>query len=166
MSLMRTFLIIIALITVSSCGDSKIRTYDGPQVTRLVLFKDARVLQLMHADKVLKRYDVGLGFAPAGHKQVEGDGRTPEGHYYVDRRNPNSRFHLSLGISYPNARDVEVARALGKRPGGDIFIHGRGKNAPEGAKGDWTWGCVAVQDREMEEMYAMVRDGTPITIYR
>ena len=81
-----------------------------------------------------------------------------------DRRNPNSSFHLSIGINYPNARDIEVARRLGVSPGGDIFIHGTPRRI--GGRGDdWTWGCIAVTNREMEDIYAMVRDGTPITIH-
>ena len=165
MWIFRIILVVAAFATLSGCA-SKFRSYNGPEVTRIVLFKTERVMQLYHRDKVLKQYDVGLGFAPRGHKMVEGDGRTPEGHYYIDRRNPNSRFHLSLGISYPNVGDVARARSMGRSPGGDIFIHGRGENVDKKkAVGDWTWGCIAVKDREIEEIYAMVRDGTPITIY-
>ncbi|WOI55967.1 murein L,D-transpeptidase family protein [Palleronia sp. LCG004] len=166
MSLIRMTLAVLALAMLSACGDSKFRSYDGPEVTRVVVFKTERVVQLMHRDTVLKRYGMGLGFAPQGHKRFEGDGRTPEGHYYIDRRNPNSNYHLSIGISYPNVVDRAQADALGLSPGGNIFIHGVGKNVDrKTAKGDWTAGCIAVQDREMEEIYAMVRDGTPITIY-
>jgi murein L,D-transpeptidase YafK len=106
---------------------------------------------------------VQLGRNPVGHKVMQGDGRTPEGDYIVDRRNPRSAFHLSLGINYPRPEDVEVARMLGVNPGGDIFIHGRGPNH-RWARGDWTEGCIAVRDREIEVIYAMVRDGTPVTI--
>ncbi|MBJ3761572.1 L,D-transpeptidase family protein [Maribius pontilimi] len=165
MSFFRVAVTLLALTFLAGCG-SKFQTYTGPEVTRVVLFKEHRTLQLFHKGQVLRSYNVGLGFAPEGHKEVEGDGRTPEGHYYVDRRNPNSAFHLSIGISYPNEMDRAKAYELGKSPGGDIFIHGRGKNVSASkAKGDWTWGCIAVKDREMEEIYAMVRDGTPITIY-
>ncbi|MEM6660054.1 MAG: L,D-transpeptidase family protein, partial [Pseudomonadota bacterium] len=83
--------------------------------------------------------------------------------YLIDRRNPNSQFHLSLGISYPNARDRAEAARIGKPPGGDIFIHGNNTGFRTG-KADWTWGCIAVTNREMEEVYAMVRNGTPIQI--
>lgn len=116
----------------------------------------------MNFNETLKTYRFQLGFAPIGHKRVEGDGRTPEGQYWIDRRNPNSRFHLSLGISYPNQNDVEMARSLGMPPGGDIFIHG----TPRDYRGqdDWTWGCIAVSNREIEEIYSMVREGTPIFI--
>lgn len=112
--------------------------------------------------RVLKSYDFEMGFAPIGHKQVEGDGKTPEGQYWIDRRNPNSSYHLSLGISYPNAEDVARAEAMGKSPGGEIFIHG----TPERYLGvpDWTVGCVAVTNREIEEIYSMVNVGTPIWI--
>lgn len=150
----------VALV-LSACGSSKFQTYDGPEVTSLQVHKEARKLYLLHHDRVLKSYDIGLGFDPVGHKAVEGDGRTPEGAYTIDRRNPNSRYHLSIGISYPNPYDVQVARGMGMSPGGDIFIHG-----VAGARGnrgrDWTAGCIAVEDKEMEEIYAMVGDGTPI----
>lgn len=137
--------------------------YHGPEVTHVVVQKSVRKMYLLHHDEILKEYDVGLGFNPDGHKLVEGDGRTPEGTYLIDRRNPRSEFHLSVGISYPN--EVDVARALenGSSPGGDIFIHGKPRkyrNAPQ----DWTAGCIAVTNREIEQVYAMVQDGTPITI--
>lgn len=144
---------------------SKFRRYNGPQVTKVIVFKNARYMHLMHGTQVLKSYRIDLGFAPEGHKQVEGDGRTPEGIYYIDRRNPDSDFHLSLGISYPNDRDTARAQKLGKSPGGDIFIHGQG-NPIQRLVRDWTWGCIAVTNDEIEEIYAMVRNGTPIAIYR
>jgi murein L,D-transpeptidase YafK len=146
------------------CGaPSKFKKYNGPEVTFVVVNKEARRMYLFHNEEVLKAYDVDLGSAPAGDKQFEGDGKTPEGLYRIDRRNPQSRFHLSLGISYPNAQDIAEARALGKSPGGDIFIHGKPnliRRTPE----DWTEGCIAVNNREMEDIYAMVRNGTPIKI--
>jgi len=162
---MRAVLVIaaIALAGLAACS-SKFKTYDGPEVTKIIVFKSARAMHLMHGKQVLKSYRISLGFAPRGDKKVEGDGRTPEGLYYIDRRNPKSDFHLSLGISYPNVRDIEEARRLGKKPGGDIFIHGRGPSV-DNLIPDWTWGCIAVTNREIEEIYAMVRDGTPIAIY-
>lgn len=119
---------------------------------------------LVNDSRVLKKYDIELGFQPEGHKQFEGDGRTPEGAYYIDRRNPNSDFHLSLGISYPNTRDVSYAKASGESAGGNIFIHGQ-PNKRRGVGPDWTAGCISVENHEMEEIYAMVQDGTYITIY-
>jgi murein L,D-transpeptidase YafK len=112
----------------------------------------------------LKKYNVELGFAPEGHKQFEGDGKTPEGTYRINRRNPNSDFHLSLGISYPNARDVAFAQAAGKSPGGEIFIHGM-PNKKRGTGPDWTAGCISVKNDHIEEIYAMVKDSTYVTIY-
>ena len=140
-----------AMLSLGACSSGKYRRYSGPPVTTIVV------------NKVLDDYRIRLGFAPEGHKRYEGDGKTPEGLYRIDRRNPNSRFHLSLGISYPNARDVAAARALGKSPGGDIFIHGQ-RWPTRKDKDDWTWGCIAVENKHIERIYAMVRDGTPIAI--
>lgn len=152
-----------ALVALGACSDSKFKRYNGPEVTYVVVNKRNRNMMLLHHDKVLKDYPIRLGFAPDGHKEIEGDGRTPEGIYWIDRRNPNSRFHLSLGISYPNEQDRARARAMGKPPGGDIFIHGQ-QNPFKKDDGDWTWGCIAVTNKQIEQVYAMVRDGTPIQI--
>lgn len=154
---------ILSLMLVAGCSSSKFKSYDGPPVTLVVVEKEARKMYLLNGSRVLRSYKVDLGFNPDGHKEIEGDGRTPEGNYIIDRRNPNSEFHLSIGISYPNANDIARARAMGKSPGGDIFIHGRPKKYRDG-KRDWTAGCIAVTDRQMEQIYAMVRDGTPISI--
>lgn len=166
MRALKLIAVFFVLLGLAACGgrDEKFRTYNGPEVTKVVVQKGARKMKLYHNNRVLKTYNISLGFAAAGHKQFEGDGKTPEGAYYIDRRNPKSRFHLSLGISYPNQADIAFARSQGKEPGGEIFIHGRtgdrGRN-----KGDWTWGCIAVPDKQIEEIYAMVRDGTLINIY-
>jgi murein L,D-transpeptidase YafK len=127
--------------------------------------KTDRQMYLMHNDKVLKSYEIDLGFAPSGHKEVEGDGRTPEGRYFIDRRNPDSNFYLSLGISYPNDVDRERASAMGMSPGGDIFIHGGPRKGVDRDGPDWTAGCISVKNRQMEDIYAMVRVGTPIDIF-
>ncbi|WP_299152720.1 L,D-transpeptidase family protein [uncultured Tateyamaria sp.] len=153
----------VAALGLGACTQSKFKTYDGPEVTYVIVNKGDREMFLLHGGRVLEKYDIDLGFAPIGDKFFEGDGRTPEGRYLIDRRNPNSKFHLSLGISYPNAQDRAEAAALGKPPGGDIFIHGE-SNPLKRKRGDWTWGCVAVTNREMEDVYAMVRTGTPIQI--
>jgi murein L,D-transpeptidase YafK len=152
-----------ALVGLSACGQSKFKRYNGPEVTYIVVNKGDRRMYLLHHDRVLEQYDIRLGFAPEGHKTVEGDGRTPEGVYWIDRRNPNSKFHLSLGISYPNDEDRARAEALGQKPGGDIFIHGQ-KSLFDRGEGDWTWGCIAVTNDEIEDIYAMVGDMTPIQI--
>jgi murein L,D-transpeptidase YafK len=152
-----------AIATLGACSPGKFKRYNGPGVTGVVVNKGERKMYLLHKDRVVRDYDIFLGFAPEGHKQIEGDGKTPEGIYRIDRRNPNSRFHLSLGISYPNADDVRAARALGKPPGGEIFIHGQ-RHPMRLDKGDWTWGCISVSNQEMERLYAMIKDGTPISI--
>ena len=154
----------LALVFALGACSSKFKTYDGPEVTRIIVLKGDRKMHILHHDQVLATHTIDLGFAPAGHKQFEGDGKTPEGRYLIDRRNPNSSFHLSLGISYPNAADIEAARAAGKSPGGDIFIHGKGKPLKQRDE-DWTAGCISVTNREIEDIYAMVRDGTVIDIY-
>lgn len=154
-----------ASLALAGCAgrSSKFQTYRGPEVTSVVVNKGARSLYLLHHDEVLEGFKVGLGFAPVGHKEFEGDGKTPEGTYLINRRNPNSEFHLSLGISYPNTQDVAWAKAAGKKPGGDIFIHGQPLTYRP-SKQDWTAGCIAVKDAEIERIYAMVRTGTTITL--
>jgi murein L,D-transpeptidase YafK len=161
MRLIGAMVILVMTLTLAGCG-SKFRRYNGPEVTQVQVHKADRKLYLLHNDKTLKSYDIALGFAPEGHKQFEGDGKTPEGLYYISHKNPNSTYHLSLGVSYPNQADVAFAETAGKSPGGDIFIHG-GPNERI-RQSDWTWGCVALTDREMEVVYSMVRPGTPIYI--
>lgn len=158
------FLLIALLTFVALTGCSRFIEYDGPQVTRVLVYKNDRMMYLMHNDEVLESYEIELGFAPAGHKLEYGDGRTPEGEYLIDRRNPNSAFYLSIGISYPNAEDIAQARARGVSPGGDIFIHGTPRPFRRGD--DWTVGCIAVTNAEMRQIYAMVGNGTPISIYQ
>ena len=161
MGKLRVVLAVLIALSASGCA-SKFKTYDGPEVTQIQVFKGSRRMYLMHHDQVLKAYEIDLGFAPQGHKAFRGDGRTPEGAYVIDRRNPNSDYHLSIGIDYPHVTDVEVARAAGVSAGGDIFIHGEPRRYRR--KQDWTAGCIAVTNKEMEDIYAMVRDGTPIVI--
>ena len=153
----------LGLLAAGLSGCAGPAPYDGPEVTRVVVMKSDRRMYLMHGDQVLTAHRTSLGFAPEGHKVAEGDGRTPEGRYRVDRRNPDSRYHLSIGIDYPRPRDVARARAAGRTPGGDIFIHGTPRRFL--AEGDWTAGCVAVSNAEIERIYAMVADGTPVDIF-
>lgn len=135
-----------------------------PYANHLVVSKRNRVLALMNGQTTLKKYRINLGFEPAGHKTRSGDGRTPEGRYYINRRNPRSDFYLSLGISYPNRQDIARAAAQGLNPGGDIFIHGGPKKPEDRRKRDWTAGCIAVTDQEIEEIWSLVPTGVPITI--
>ncbi len=161
-AVIRVFLALAVAFGLSACA-SKFRTYKGPAVTFVQVDKSARKMRLFHENAVLKEYPISLGFAATGPKQFENDGKTPEGLYFINRRNPDSRYHLSIGVSYPNALDMAFAESQGRKPGGDIFIHGR-TDYRGGNRGDWTWGCIAVKDRQMEDVYAMVRDGTPIRI--
>lgn len=167
MTISRRFLLLggTAAAALAGCAPAptKFRNYQGPAVTGILAYKGERRMYLMHGQTALKAYDFELGGDPVGHKLREGDGKTPEGHYFIARHNPNSSYHLSLQISYPDAHDVARAQALGVDPGGNIMIHGTPKEV--GRRDDWTAGCLAVEDEEMEWIYAMVQDGTPITIF-
>jgi murein L,D-transpeptidase YafK len=130
----------------------------------VVVGKSSRSMYLMRDGTAFRKYRIALGFAPDGHKAQDSDGRTPEGQYWIDRRNPRSAFFLSLGISYPNEADVARARMMGVNPGGNIFIHGEPNDGRYTRGTDWTAGCIAVSNREMEEVWATVPTGIPITI--
>ena len=137
-------------------------------VDRILVEKSERRLMLISQGEVLKTYKIALGGNPIGPKERQGDNKTPEGTYVIDARNRDSRFHLSLHISYPNERDRNRAEELGVAPGGDIMIHGI-KNGfswvgDAHAEVDWTKGCIAVTDEEIEEIGKMVPDGTIVEI--
>jgi len=142
---------------------------DAAQADLVEVFKSRRRLEITRGGKLLRTYRVALGFAPTGHKEREGDGRTPEGRYTIDARNPRSAFHLSLRVSYPDADDRARAAASGLSPGGDIFIHGQPNGVKRFFNGhprrDWTVGCVAVSDREMREIWSLVPTGAVIVIH-
>lgn len=161
MRAIRILLLLVAVVGLSACS-SKFRTYNGPEVTAIQVQKANRKMYLLHNDKVLKDYDIALGFAPVGHKEFEGDGKTPEGSYKIGYKNPNSRYHLSLNIDYPNESDTAYASSMGKTPGGDIMIHGGPTTKIR--QRDWTAGCISVTDKQMEVIYSMVKPGTPILI--
>lgn len=138
-------------------------------VARLVVRKGAREMDAYdEAGRLLKTYPVSLGFNPKGHKQFEGDGKTPEGLYRINERNPNSGYHKNLGVSYPNAADKAYAASQGKEPGGLIKIHGlpNGKGAigRHHLRRDWTNGCIAVTDDEVDELYRSVAYNASIDI--
>lgn len=160
----------VSSVALAGCGraESKFKSYEGPEVTSIVVNKGARKMYLLNNEEILREYEVDLGFAPEGAKQVEGDGKTPEGTYLINRRNPNSSYHLSVGISYPNTADVSRALAMGKKPGGEIFIHGEPNDQKDRERAarvkDWTAGCIAVKNHEIEEVYAMVQTGTLISL--
>jgi murein L,D-transpeptidase YafK len=144
-------------------------------ITLVKVYKSDRLVRLIHRNQIIQTYPMRLGFNPVGHKVQEGDGKTPEGRYLLDWRNPNSAFYKSLHVSYPNAQDKKTAQALGVSPGGDIMIHGSATTAQVKKlpglmnympKNDWTWGCIAVSNIDMDEIWQLVDDGTPIEIYQ
>lgn len=138
------------------------------QADKILVLKSERKLMLLDHGRVVKTYRISLGAEPVGPKTRQGDHRTPEGTYVIDRRNPHSQFHKSLHISYPNAEDRARARRLGVSPGGDIFVHGLPNGyhwlGPVQHFDDWTDGCIAVTNEEIEEIWRAVPDGTPIEI--
>ena len=148
---------------------------------RIVVTKSARRLELYSDDAVVRSYKIGLGLSPVEDKVRQGDRRTPEGEFYVFTKNDRSAFYLSLGLSYPNIEDAErglrdklitrrqhdaIVSAIKRKAtppqntplGGDIYIHGHG------ASSDWTWGCVALENADMKELFDVIRVGTPVTI--
>lgn len=138
------------------------------RATSILIEKGARRLTLLRDGQSLKTYEVSLGTNPLGHKQQEGDRRTPEGAYAIDFKNARSRFHLALRVSYPNGEDRAQAQSNGTAPGSDIMIHGLRNGL--GWLGnfhlsfDWTDGCVAVTNPEIREIWAMVDVGVPVEI--
>jgi len=151
------------------CGIVVAQTAAKPlRADRVVVLKKERTLQLLSERKVIKSYKVALGGDPLGPKTRQGDHKTPEGVYVLDSRNAHSQFHKAIHVSYPNARDRAAARAKGVSPGGDVFVHGLPNGygwvgASHRVK-DWTDGCIAVTDQEIEEIWEAVADATPIEI--
>lgn len=137
------------------------------QADRIVIMKSAHTLTLMSGEQPLKSYKVALG-NPGGPKRRQGDRLTPEGTYRIDAKNPRSEYHRALHISYPSAEDRERARKMGVSPGGDVEIHGLPPSWAWIGEGhrqrDWTWGCIAVTDPEIDEIWALVPVGTPVEI--
>lgn len=134
----------------------------------VVIEKRAHTLTLYHMGRAIRSYRVALGGQPVGDKVSAGDRRTPEGVFFIEDRNPNSLFHLSLRISYPDAAHRTRAQAMGVSPGGDIMIHGlpngRGSVGAAHRQTDWTNGCIALTDQEIEEIWNAVPVGTPVEI--
>lgn len=150
-------------------GLSVAQTAANPlRADRVVVLKKERTLQLFRHGKVIKTFKVALGGDPVGAKRRQGDHKTPEGNYVLDSRNPHSQFYKSIHISYPNADDRAAARLKGISPGGDVFVHGLPKGygwvGASHRQKDWTDGCVAVTNQEIDEIWQAVPDGTPIEI--
>jgi murein L,D-transpeptidase YafK len=161
------FLALLMAVVLAGCAGG---TQKPAQVDQVVVKKSERKIELIQNGKVLREFRIALGDRPRGHKMKEGDERTPEGEYILDWRNPNSRFYKSIHVSYPNDRDIRFARLMGTDPGGMIMIHGQpnyirsAKVMAEYQRRDWTNGCIAVQNHEMDVIWQTVRDGTPIKI--
>jgi murein L,D-transpeptidase YafK len=137
-------------------------------IDRVVVYKQQRKLVLLSGNKEVKSYRISLGSDPVGRKQKQGDHRTPEGVYVLDSRNANSQFYKAFHISYPNEQDKTAAQKLKVSPGGDIMLHGLPKKYAWVGRAhtqyDWTDGCIAVTNEEMDEIWRLVRVGTPIEI--
>ncbi|MBK1722834.1 L,D-transpeptidase family protein [Thiocystis violacea] len=133
---------------------------------RVVVKKGERRLYLMQGDRPIRSYPIALGFKPTGHKRQRGDGRTPEGRYQLDWKNPQSSFHKSLHVSYPNQRDRMRAAFRGVAAGGMIMIHGQPnrRRPPDPIEGDWTQGCIAVSNEAIDDIWRLTASGTPIEI--
>lgn len=139
-----------------------------PRVERVVVYKSRQVMELQAGNEVVRSYNVALGRSPLGPKERAGDNRTPEGTYAIDWHKKESKFYKSLHISYPNKRDLATANNRGLSPGGNIMIHGLPKGFEDLADvhyiRNWTKGCIAVNNAEMDEIWQLVADGTPIEI--
>lgn len=137
----------------------------GP-VDLILIEKSARRMSLIQQGRTVRSYAIALGFAPEGDKQRQGDGRTPEGRFTINRRNDASAFTLSLGLDYPREADLIRARAGGYDPGGDIMIHGQPNELPDAVTlpHDWTAGCIAVSNAEIREIWAHAPTGTAVEI--
>jgi murein L,D-transpeptidase YafK len=159
-------LIVLTITTVSSHGEKPLP--EGVIADKVIVEKHARHMMLLSRGRVLKKYKISLGRNSKGPKVRAGDGKTPEGIYVIDSRNPRSRYHLSLHISYPNLSDIKRAKQLGVSPGGDIMIHGIRKGfgwlGPLHRLVIWTKGCIAVTNKEIEEIWRAVPNGTQIEI--
>lgn len=169
-------LMFLGFISVSAITYAKSSTKNTAQQTiptdvtidKVFVDKSERVLKLLSDDKVIKTYHIALGDSPAGHKRQQGDERTPTGSYKLDYKNEKSSYYRSIHVSYPNASDKAQARKRGVSPGGDIMIHGQkngfGHLAALTQKRDWTDGCIAVTDGEMDEIMSVYKAGMLIEI--
>jgi len=158
----------IALLWLVQASIGIRRLPPNARADKVLVLKEKHVLILLEQDRVLKSYRIALGGQPRGPKQREGDHRTPEGIYVLDRRNDRSRFYRSIHISYPNGQDLRNAASYGVSPGGDVMVHGlpngMGWIGSAHRARDWTDGCIAVTNEEMDEIWRAVLDGTPIEI--
>jgi murein L,D-transpeptidase YafK len=171
LKLLLLFLLVVCLVIAGVAAAAYLNVNPLPRdaiADRVLVEKSARRLTLLRDGQTLKTYHVALGRAPVGPKEYEGDQRTPEGIYSIDFHKPDSDYHLALHISYPEPYDVERAAVEGRSAGSDIMIHGlpngRGWIGRFHRRSDWTAGCIAVADFEIEEIYRAVPDGTPVEL--
>ena len=147
---------------------STLHAGEFPVADKVVIEKEQRKLHLLKDGEAFRTFEIALGIRPVGDKEYEGDFKTPEGSYLLDRRNPNSDFFLSIHVSYPDREDLRSARAAGVDPGGAIMIHGQ-PNSPTNSEAfyrtqDWTNGCIAVSNSDMIDIWLMTANNTPIEI--
>jgi len=161
---------VVIALAMGGCSSEKPKepAASGQKADRIIVVKSRHTMTLMAGGRSLKVYKVALGRGPSGAKEHEGDNKTPEGEYVIDQKNTKSRFHLALHISYPNADDKKRAHDAGLNPGGAVMIHGLesglGWLGPIQHDMDWTEGCIAVSNSEIEEIWRLVPTGTPIEI--
>lgn len=170
----RLLVMTLALLLIGLGGCTSSKPAIEPQLTGpidlVVVKKSERKLELHSRGRAIREYRVALGSSPIGHKYREGDARTPVGDYVLNWRNPKSNFYKAIHISYPNKQDRMTSKLLGYSPGGNIMVHGmpnyiQSENMRREYLGrDWTQGCIAVQNHEIDEIWSMVPDGTPIRI--
>jgi murein L,D-transpeptidase YafK len=164
----RVFPLLIFLALFAALYPGGFRADVNKSVDRILIEKSKRSLSLMSGSQIVKTYKVALGAEPVGAKDRQGDHKTPEGIYSVDGKNPNSKFHKALHISYPNQSDREQARKLHVQPGGDVEIHGLGAQwgwvGSQHRLKDWTDGCIAVTNEEIDEIYPLIKLGTIVEI--
>ena len=158
----------IGLALIALLAPGLMQASEFPVADNVVIEKEARELHLMQAGRAFRTYKIALGIRPVGDKKQEGDFRTPEGRYTLDRRNPHSEFFLSIHVSYPNSTDRREASNIGVSPGGAIMIHGQ-PNVPTRSEvyyrtQDWTNGCIAVSNSDMIDIWLMTSENTPIEI--
>jgi len=170
MKIARAFsaLVCASILSVSVCVGADDLGAVTDRADSVLVVKSERKLYLLRAGRVLREFDIALGLVPTGHKQREGDFRTPEGRYRLETRNVDSDYFLSIKVSYPDETDRARARAMGVDPGGAIMIHGL-PNQPKGDlrryEGvDWTDGCIAVSNADMVDIWMMTSESTPIEI--
>ena len=162
------YVIMLSIACLTSCNlfiEQKLP--DNFQIDRILVDKSKRKLIVYDNGKRLKSYKISIGRSPLGAKEFQGDNKTPEGIYFIDSKNPKSGYHKNLGISYPNKKDIAHAKKQGRSPGGDIKIHGYQNGLALGylnIKYSWTYGCIALTNKDVDELYEIIKVGTIIEI--